>query len=152
MHARRSRAVLGAPAADHDGARVQLSRWFRWVDRVEPLVNDFALLEFLLSDVGLYEKWDLDACWRESTQEEAPDQNVGDITDVNPGGPSAASSGDAAVGADPEPANVGQLHEAADLSKHGERACDQSILRCLSEVPLNRATYTGTANFVQPTC
>ena len=36
------------------GARVQLSRWFRWVDRVEPLVNDFALLEFILSDIGLY--------------------------------------------------------------------------------------------------
>ena len=51
------------------GAVVKLSRWFRWVDRIEPMLDDFAILEFILSEIGLWEGWDLEAKWREATTE-----------------------------------------------------------------------------------
>ena len=34
------------------GAVVKLSRWWRWIDKVGPMLDDFAIMEFILSDIG----------------------------------------------------------------------------------------------------
>ena len=87
------------------------------------MLDDFALLEVVFTECGLYEKWNLVAKWREATG--VPDEEGGhdEGTDGR-----AGSSGDG-VGAITDPGDVAELREGAERAEAAQEQEERAPVR-----------------------
>ena len=90
------------------------------------MLDDFAIMEFVLSDIGLYEKWDLEAKWRQATQEDSGQHADQPAEDGLP--PGSSSDGAVSVGAG-GPANVAELRQVGAITDAAQEQDERTPVR-----------------------